>query len=1011
MPTYDILGVPVEFPYAAYSCQLAYMEAVVRALEAGENALLESPTGTGKTLCLLCASLGWRRHHEQMVQTARTSWEADMGTAGARTCPRIFYSSRTHSQLQQVVKELRRTSYTPSTVVLGSREHFCVHASVSRHNGCRQNAMCRRVRDENRCPFFTGLKRHGSKINASLMDIEEIVSACKERMVCPFYKTREAAQDAELLFIPYDYLINPQTRDSLQVSLKDSLLIFDEGHNIERSCESMASFELKAADIAGCISEIDDASDVLEKEAEVVHEALGDMSPEQLMSHLNLLKRNLLALEDSICAERLEEDPSTQRRMLKRRGSHILGVFAKGSPKGEGIEPKDMKRVSVVIRKAIMVLTYSMESLQSGGLFLDKLQTMLTAIFSVKEEELDQNYQFLLHEEVDEGRKGQKRKVNVDWFSSAGPAGARNETPRTLCLWCFSCSIVLQELLRREVRTLVVTSGTLSPVEGTIEAYGVPFPVVLQNGHVVDTRRQLWGGVLRAGPGADSGQADAIRLNSSYKVREEPSYIRSLGEVVMRFAEFVPDGVLLAFPSYATKERVLRTWRQTGLFEEIQKQKPIYEEPQGNAALNAVMLDYDREIQRSHRQGETGGAILAAVCRGKICEGIDFTDRQCRMVILVGIPYPAKVDLRVVLKQDFLDARGAKGDGQRWYEREAIRAVNQTLGRVIRHKDDFGAVALCDERFAANGRLSHISAGLSPWLRPEVAIFDTYGEALSTCRRFFGIAQPSAPPRAPPPPPPAQSSSTAADAPVAAAATTSAAAPGPSKKHEHAVSEGGVGQMSSAAPAAGRSTSDVASSGTPLSVALGARWRERHAVGRAAQTAGAEAVRTGRVGVTSSGGSQGLGCRPNAAVRGGVTRAPATPLSVAPRVPAKTLEDLEAQRRKKLEASLAASWLQLAQELLPRAELGLAHGHLQRALQLARQLGSGGADKQEAEGRFHAAICSTAGLLLPKICFDTLPEQMQRRELVRVVTRLLPEPWRPAWRECVASHGRAEWMD
>ena len=53
-------GVEVSFPYEAYDCQLDYMSAVIQALQDGKNALLESPTGTGKTLCLLCATLAWR---------------------------------------------------------------------------------------------------------------------------------------------------------------------------------------------------------------------------------------------------------------------------------------------------------------------------------------------------------------------------------------------------------------------------------------------------------------------------------------------------------------------------------------------------------------------------------------------------------------------------------------------------------------------------------------------------------------------------------------------------------------------------------------------------------------------------------------------------------------------------------------------------------------------------------------------------------------------------------------
>jgi regulator of telomere elongation helicase 1 len=42
------------FPHAIYPCQREYMAKALEAVKRGQNAMLESPTGTGKTISLLC---------------------------------------------------------------------------------------------------------------------------------------------------------------------------------------------------------------------------------------------------------------------------------------------------------------------------------------------------------------------------------------------------------------------------------------------------------------------------------------------------------------------------------------------------------------------------------------------------------------------------------------------------------------------------------------------------------------------------------------------------------------------------------------------------------------------------------------------------------------------------------------------------------------------------------------------------------------------------------------------
>ena len=50
---------------------------------------------------------------------------------------------------------------------------------------------------------------------------------------------------------------------------------------------------------------------------------------------------------------------------------------------------------------------------------------------------------------------------------------------------------------------------------------------------------------------------------------------------------------------------------------------------------------------------------MMAVCRGKLSEGIDFTDKLARAVFLIGIPYPPITDKKIECKKKYMDILGA----------------------------------------------------------------------------------------------------------------------------------------------------------------------------------------------------------------------------------------------------------------------------------------------------------------------------------------------------------------
>ena len=106
--------------------------------------------------------------------------------------------------------------------------------------------------------------------------------------------------------------------------------------------------------------------------------------------------------------------------------------------------------------------------------------------------------------------------------------------------------------------------------------------------------------------------------------------------------------------------------------------------------------------------------------------------------MITGIPYPSVYDPKVSLKKKFLDGRIGKSknglSGSEWYNLEAFRAINQAVGRVIRHKDDFGSILLLDKRFNIEANV----AKLSSWL-PKPQKHRDFKLSIKSLEDFFAV--------------------------------------------------------------------------------------------------------------------------------------------------------------------------------------------------------------------------------------------------------------------------------
>ncbi|XP_028548850.1 regulator of telomere elongation helicase 1 homolog [Dendrobium catenatum] len=727
MPIYKIRGINVDFPYDAYDCQLVYMEKVMQSLQEGCNALLESPTGTGKTLCLLCATLAWRKtlgDFSLKVDEGQNCFSGSQLSDNQSTevpkskFPIIIYSSRTHSQLKQVIRELKTTNYRPRMGVLGSREQMCIRDDVRQLRGRAQNVACHTLCKRRKCRHHLNvsefMKNH-QDIGNDPFDIEDLVKIGRTKDACPYYISRELHKVVDILFAPYNYLIDPGNRSSLSgISWSNAVLIFDEAHNLDSICADAASFDLPSSYLTACIAEAKECIDLcIEKRA--LERATDKRHDPETYS---ILRGLLLKLE-----KRIAEIPIDSKELGFTRPGHYIYEFLSDL----NITNETANMLIDTIENASLLLEEGITS-QEGvqrqsntACRLESIGNILKIVFR-------------------DGGKSHARfySFHVQESQSITSDSLKGKLSRSLSWWCFNPGLAMKEFVKLGVLSIILTSGTLSPLESCAQEMNLEFPVRLENPHVVSSD-QVWVGVVPSGPSGYS-------LNSSYRTRDSLEYKQELGNTIVNLSKIVPAGLLVFFPSYYLMDRCIECWKSMSharssdcitIWERICKNKQPVIEPKQSALFPNAVEDFEAKLH----DRTTSGAIFFAVCRGKVSEGLDFADQTGRGVIITGMPFSMKTDPKVRLKREYLDQQAIlrKKDskdvltGESWYVQQAARAVNQAIGRVIRHRHDYGAIFLCDERFAQQS----YQCQMSYWLRPYVKCYPKFGDVVFQMTRFF----------------------------------------------------------------------------------------------------------------------------------------------------------------------------------------------------------------------------------------------------------------------------------
>ncbi|MBN2421002.1 ATP-dependent DNA helicase [Candidatus Woesearchaeota archaeon] len=225
------------------------LKEISNSIENKQHLIVHAPTGLGKTAAALVPAL------EHAIKNNLT----------------VFFLTSRHTQHIIAVETLKKIKeeHDAKFVItdLVGKKNMCMQDGVFALKSGEFHEYCKKLREEEKCAFYTNTKsgqKSTPKADVLISEIknmrplhtEQINELCREKEMCPYEIATALAKDSSVVIADYSYIFKDSVRNSLfrriQKNLGECIVIVDEAHNlpkriIDSATEKLSAFILKRA--------------------------------------------------------------------------------------------------------------------------------------------------------------------------------------------------------------------------------------------------------------------------------------------------------------------------------------------------------------------------------------------------------------------------------------------------------------------------------------------------------------------------------------------------------------------------------------------------------------------------------------------------------------------------------------------------------------------------------------------------------------------------------------------